>query len=86
MRPLLTRCERFIQEFHTVFSMPEGLPPHRAREHCIVLREGASLPNTRPYGYPQVQKAEIERLVTDMMASGIIRPSNSPYASPVLLV
>ncbi|XP_024018362.1 uncharacterized protein LOC112090683 [Morus notabilis] len=81
-----TPVQGVLAQFFDVFATPEELPPSRARDHQIVLKTGAEPPNIRPYRCPQVQKNEIEKLVSEMLASGIIRPSNSPFSSPVLLV
>lgn len=42
--------------------------------------------NVRPYRYLYLQENEIEKQVMDMINAGIIRPSNNPYSSPVILV
>ena len=75
-----------LAEFEDIFSIPTELPPKRACDHAITLKEGVDPPNIRPYRYPYYQKNEIEKFVKEMMIAGIIRPSNSPYSSPVILV
>ncbi|XP_014522130.1 uncharacterized protein LOC106778660 [Vigna radiata var. radiata] len=62
------------------------LPPSRPYDHAIHLHEGAFIPNLRPYKYSHQQKNEIERLVKEMLQAGIIKPSISPYSSPIILV
>lgn len=75
-----------MSQFVEVFESLVGLPPRRSHDHKIVLQPGAAPPNIRPYRYPQIPIGEIEKLVREMLSSGIIRPSTSPFSSPVLLV
>jgi hypothetical protein len=51
----------------------------------VVLSYEASV-NLRQYRYAPALKFEIEHQVQDMLQSGLIQQSNSPFSSPVLLV
>ncbi|RVW76696.1 Transposon Tf2-8 polyprotein [Vitis vinifera] len=78
--------QQILGEFEDVFQEPFKLPPLREIDHHIPLKEGTQPINVRPYRYAYFQKAEIEKQVQAMLDVGIIRPSTSPYSSPVLLV
>lgn len=78
--------EQLLSKFAAVFQEPKGLPPTRSQDHHIPLKPGAEPPNIRPYRYPYFQKNEIEKQVKEMLQSGVIQPSVSPYSAPVLLV
>ncbi|CAH9132841.1 unnamed protein product [Cuscuta epithymum] len=78
--------EDILYEFGEVFQEPKGLPPIRNCEHQIDLKEGENSFKQAPYRYPYIQRQEIEKLIKEMLKSGVIQPSHSPYSSPVLLV
>nr|QBG82614.1 peroxidase 64 [Papaver somniferum] len=75
-----------LQLYKDVFDEPKSFPPPRSHAHVIPLKPGSGPVCVRSYHYPHFQKNEIERLVSDMLKSGVIRPSQSPYFSPVILV
>ena len=62
------------------------MPPTRPHDHSIVLKEGNTPISIRPYRYTHVQKKRIERLVQDMLKTGMIQLSIGPFASLVILV
>ena len=62
------------------------LPPLCTHDHRIPLEPGSGPVSVRLYRYPCIQKNEIERAVKEMLATGIIRLSFSPFSSSVLLV
>jgi hypothetical protein len=75
-----------LEGFKGIFQEPSRLPPIRSHDHKIPLTVGTLLTCVRPYRYPYYQNEEIEKLVKEMMAIGVVRPSQSPYSSPILLV
>lgn len=81
-----TQLQSILTEFAWLFKEPTELPPHRTHDHRIPLLPGATPVNVRPYRYPYFQKSEIEKIIKEMLASGVIQPSVSPFSSPVLIV
>jgi hypothetical protein len=80
------QVKALVQKHHSLFQEPTELPPQRADDHHIPLVPGAQPVNIRPYRSSPQQKTEIEKQIADMLKKGVIQHSNSPFASPVLLV
>ena len=74
--------QELINRFHSLFRVPEELPPARPTDHRIHLIPNATPVNVRPYRYPHFQKQEIEAQVELMLQKGLIQPSNSPFLHP----
>ncbi|XP_019414910.1 PREDICTED: uncharacterized protein LOC109326644 [Lupinus angustifolius] len=84
---ILAAIAQLIEEFRDIFEKPVQLPPLRkGHNHQIPLLQDINPVNMRPYKYAKHQKDIIEKLLQEMLDSGIIQNSNSPYASPVVLV
>ncbi|GJS10929.1 putative mitochondrial protein [Tanacetum coccineum] len=75
-----------LASFEDVFAVPNTLPPHRTHDHRIILQEGVPPVNIRPYKHPPTQKDAIELMVKELLEIGVIRPSHSPFSSPIVMV
>jgi len=69
-----------------LFRDPDSLPPSREFDHQIPLLLGVKPVNIKPYRYSPTQKDEIEHQIKEMLSNGIIRTSQCPFASLVILV
>lgn len=64
--------------FPTVSSASTALHLTQDHDPKVVLQPRPKTVSVRPYRYNHMQKDEMERLVAEMLASGIIQPSASP--------
>lgn len=77
---------RILHFYAHIFTKLHDLPPNRPHDHHIHLLPDVKPVNTKPYRYPHFQKETITKMIAEMLNEGIIRPSTSPFSSPVLLV
>ncbi|XP_073224838.1 uncharacterized protein [Cicer arietinum] len=80
------QIHELVAKYSKVFAEPQELPPKRRQDHAIHLKEGAGAVNVHPYRYPYHHKNEIENQIRELLLSGVIRPSQSAFSSPVILV
>ncbi|GJW79647.1 putative reverse transcriptase domain-containing protein [Tanacetum coccineum] len=76
-----------IREFSEVFldDLP-GLPPARQVKFHINLVPGATPVAQTPYRLAQVKMQELSTQLQELSDKGFIRPSSSPWGTPVLFV
>jgi hypothetical protein len=71
--------QALLSKHQMVFSTPQGPPPScGVHDHSIPLVPGSLRPNIHPYRHPFAQKNEIEKMVQELLTTGIIHPSTSP--------
>lgn len=78
--------DQLLGQYSDIFFEPKGLPPHRSHDHKIHLTENTPPIHIRPYRYRTLQKDAIELIIREMLESGVIRDSQSPFSSPIILV
>lgn len=83
---ILPEVQLLLDDFHHLFTEPTTLPPRRDCDHTIPLILGAQPVAVRQYRYSPKLKSEIEAQVSELLKTGMIQPSRSPFSSPVLLV
>ncbi|GKA05952.1 transposable element [Tanacetum coccineum] len=74
---------KILDMYANVFEVPQQLPPIRFHDHKIPLMPNTSPVNIRPYRHTPVQKDAIEAMVKELLEAGVIKHSQSSFASPV---
>ena len=80
------RLLNFLTTYHHVFSLEEG---ERGETDMVQMKidTGDSYPKRQaPRRMPFAVREEVARQLSDMQKNGVISPSKSPWASPVVLV
>ncbi|KAF5448338.1 hypothetical protein F2P56_028883 [Juglans regia] len=82
-----TEFTKMLGKFHDIMpdEMPRQLPPLREVQHAIDLLPSSSLPNLPHYRMSPTENEELNRQIQQLLDSGFIRESLSPYVVPVLL-
>jgi hypothetical protein len=76
-----------VNEFPDVF--PEelpGMPPDRDIEFVIELKPGTSSIYKTPYRTDTLELAELKEHIKELLEKGFIRPSSSPWGTPVIFI
>jgi hypothetical protein len=76
-----------VSELPDVF--PEellGMPPNRDIKFVIYLMPGTAPIYKRPYRMATLELAELKEHIKELLKKGFIRPSSSPWGTPVIFV
>jgi hypothetical protein len=80
-----TTLDQIIKENQEVFAETAAETSFDKIKHRITLLKNEPV-YQRPYRLPEVQRQEVTRQIKEMLSNKIIRPSDSPWSSPVHLV
>jgi hypothetical protein len=86
--PLSSEAESLLSEFTDVFpsQLPSHLPPRRDVDHRIELTQSTPPTLRSVYRMSSTELDELKKQLDELVASGFIKPSKSPFGAPVLFV
>ncbi|GJY02518.1 reverse transcriptase [Tanacetum coccineum] len=84
--PHCPQITELLESYKEDFDVPNSLPPKRTQDHRIPLLPNTPPINIRLYKHPPSQKDAMEAMVKELMESGVIRDSQSPYSSPIVMI
>lgn len=80
------RLWEMIRRYDDIFTLPgDELPCTPMTTHKIVLREPKII-NIKSYRLPECHQTEINKQIIEMLDKRIVKPSDSPYNSPLWVV
>ena len=82
----LTHVTNIIQTHSNLFRLPDETLDHTNKiAHKIQTTDDQPV-HTKQYRFPPIHKDEINKQVTELLENDVIRPSESPYNSPLWVV
>jgi hypothetical protein len=80
--------KQVLSEYRDVFPdhLPSGLPPSRDVDHRIELTPGTVPPSRGTNRMSPMEMDELKSQLDELIASGFIQPSKSPFGAPILFV
>lgn len=75
-----------LKEFQDLFQPPDQKLPFTTRVKAEIRTTDENAVYSKSYPYPQALKPEVEKQLEKLLHDNIIRPSRSPYNSPVWIV
>lgn len=76
------KLTEILNKYAVVFTEKVGRT--KSIEHEILLKDPSPIA-LKPYPYPQQKQIAIDEMVRDMEIQGLVEPSTSPWAAPVVL-
>lgn len=85
LQGLQESIREILLEYQDLFTNNVKQSTTRAAQHTIILKRNEII-KQKPYKYSPEKREVIRQEIRKMLEAGVIRPSHSPYSSPIVLV